>query len=328
MPSDPDFQRGLFDAAAIASPLRKARWREELSQLHGPVDLQEVEGSSLLGRLLRAPLWRLLLYRLELAPHRLVLPRVLARPGTHHFSKLHFQTSGQTMFAQNGQTLLLHPGECLVFNLAWPHELASDGDSAHVAVIVPHDLIRRLSVPVELLRTAHHITMDDGARFALGLAQRYLEDAPALGQASAAKLAEAVLTLMRSSLAHGAAGLDSFSGPTILRWRAKTYIQEHLRDSALDVTAIAKALGCSKRHLHTVFHDEGKTVQRYIWDLRLAECLAELTGPANPVKSVTDIAFSWGFSSSAHFSRAFRKAYGQSPSAARAAAQDDARHAP
>ena len=53
---------------------------------------------------------------------------------------------------------------------------------------------------------------------------------------------------------------------------------------------------------------------------RLEACLRDLRHPAHAQRSVTDIALSWGFSNSAHFSRAFRAHVGCSPSEYRARA--------
>jgi AraC-like DNA-binding protein len=308
-----------FDSTLVARSQRPKRWREELSHIHGDVEIQEIEGGDLSGHLTRASLWRLQIYKLDLSPHRIALPQIMARPGTHHFTKLHFQIAGTMHFVQDGVAIDLSPGDCLVFNFAWPHELSSDRYSEHLGLLAPHDLIRRLSVPIEMLRTAHHIKMDNCAEFALDILKRYLEENPSFGEAAGAKLAEAVLALMRSSLAEGEIGLSEFSGPTIIRWRAKNYINSNLRNSELDISNVAAALGCSKRTLHAAFREESATIERYIWEKRLEECHAELSRPDSVKRTITDIAFTWGFSSSAHFSRTFRAAYGKSPTSVRAA---------
>jgi AraC family transcriptional regulator, positive regulator of tynA and feaB len=55
-------------------------------------------------------------------------------------------------------------------------------------------------------------------------------------------------------------------------------------------------------------------VSDYIWRARLLHCRQELE-EAQGRKTITDVAFSWGFSSSSHFSRVFRKYFGIVPSA-------------
>ena len=94
--------------------------------------------------------------------------------------------------------------------------------------------------------------------------------------------------------------------------RAQGFIREHLRDPDLCIDQISTALGCTKRYLHMLFSDRGMTVSDYIWQARLQHCRQELETQAG--KTITDVAFSWGFSSSSHFSRVFRKYFGIVPS--------------
>ena len=101
-----------------------------------------------------------------------------------------------------------------------------------------------------------------------------------------------------------------------LRERAKAYIGRHIREADLSVDRIATAINCSKRYLHLVFNAGEETVSEYVWRQRLEGCRAELSNPAFRL-TLTQMAYAWGFNSSAHFSRAFKERYGVSPSAHR-----------
>ena len=87
----------------------------------------------------------------------------------------------------------------------------------------------------------------------------------------------------------------------------------------LCIDQISAELGCSKRYLHMLFSERGTTVSDYIWQARLQNCRQELEAHAG--KTITDVAFSWGFSSSSHFSRVFRKYFGVVPSSIHKAQQ-------
>lgn len=65
---------------------------------------------------------------------------------------------------------------------------------------------------------------------------------------------------------------------------------------------------------------DGKTgsVSSYLWKRRVVQCAAALKNPQEMHRSITDIALSWGFSSSSHFSRVFRSTLGVSPRSYRA----------
>ena len=111
----------------------------------------------------------------------------------------------------------------------------------------------------------------------------------------------------------------------------RSFIERNLADPLLSLAHIAKRFGVSKRTLHRSFQSLCRgTVERYIWRSRLEQCARELTGST----SITEVAFKYGFSNSAHFSRMFRRPYGVSPrsfikaqveAAARAGAGDSAR---
>jgi AraC-like DNA-binding protein len=94
--------------------------------------------------------------------------------------------------------------------------------------------------------------------------------------------------------------------------RVDTYIRRHLADPGLDPERIAGACGISTRYLHDLFREGDRTVCRWIRDLRLTACRDALAEPGGR-SSVAAIAYAWGFPDQAHFSRAFKAMFGQSP---------------
>ena len=57
------------------------------------------------------------------------------------------------------------------------------------------------------------------------------------------------------------------------------------------------------------------------WQRRLAQSLKDLQDSEQAGCTITEIAFRWGFSNAAHFSHAFKQAYGLSPRECRVAAR-------
>ncbi|MER5201287.1 helix-turn-helix transcriptional regulator [Streptomyces sp. NPDC002755] len=82
---------------------------------------------------------------------------------------------------------------------------------------------------------------------------------------------------------------------------------------------MARVHHTSPRHLHKLFESEDVTVRRWIQRRRLEGCRRELARCDAAARSVTAVAHRWGFTSAAHFSRAFRAAYGMAPSGWRGA---------
>ena len=105
---------------------------------------------------------------------------------------------------------------------------------------------------------------------------------------------------------------------------AKQYIETSLAERDLSPASVAAALGIAVRTLHLLFEPTGSSFARYVLRRRLEACRTALL--ANPHRSVTDIAFAWGFGSLSSFYKAFQTAYGTSPGELRASANRPASH--
>jgi len=99
--------------------------------------------------------------------------------------------------------------------------------------------------------------------------------------------------------------------------KAKAYIMRNLGEPTLSPAEVAEATGVSVRHLHSLFESVGLSVHEFIMSKRLERIYQDLANEAMRNRTITEIAFSWGFQSSAHFSRRFKEAFSQSPSAFR-----------
>lgn len=95
--------------------------------------------------------------------------------------------------------------------------------------------------------------------------------------------------------------------------RIRAFIDAHLADPDLGPTQIAGGCGISIRRLHRSFADTDWSTCGWIRHRRLDRCREDLLDPDKDGLSITQIAFRWGFNDAAHFSRAFRNAYNQSP---------------
>ena len=124
---------------------------------------------------------------------------------------------------------------------------------------------------------------------------------------------ELIKQLVRLSLQE-LSGLDTaVTQREALRDRIRAYVQQHLRDPALSVDAVARALNCSRRHLYNAFAGEGESIAAYIQRLRLQACIRDLQQAGPHGRPITEIAVSWGFGNLSHFSRVFRDHTGKSP---------------
>lgn len=106
-----------------------------------------------------------------------------------------------------------------------------------------------------------------------------------------------------------------------LYMRAVSHIGRRLADERLSPRSVAADIGVSQRMLHALFHEAGDSVMEYIIRQRLERAHAELVDVSrHGRRTITEIAISWGFKSSSHFSRRFSEHFGASPSDVRVAA--------
>lgn len=105
-------------------------------------------------------------------------------------------------------------------------------------------------------------------------------------------------------------GAFSASTRTVIRHIARKYAEE------LTLDGLAEVAGRPRWELLRRFQQEtGTTPIRWLWRFRVS--LAAEVLLRRPEGSLTDVAFACGFTSSAHFSRTFRKVHCCSPSAFR-----------
>jgi AraC-like DNA-binding protein len=97
-------------------------------------------------------------------------------------------------------------------------------------------------------------------------------------------------------------------------------IAVHLRDSSLSVGAVAVRHGVTPRYVQMLFEREGTTFSEYVLGERLASAHRMLNDRSRAGLTITAIAFAAGFGDLSYFNRAFRRAYGMTPSDVREAA--------
>jgi AraC family transcriptional activator of tynA and feaB len=100
----------------------------------------------------------------------------------------------------------------------------------------------------------------------------------------------------------------------LVRLRVRSIIEASLQDPRLNAAAIASTAGISVRYANSVLADEHTSISRLIQERRLERCRRALEDPAQSHRSVSEIAYAWGFSDMTHFGRKFRHAFGPLPS--------------
>ena len=205
------------------------------------------------------------------------------------------------------------PGEVSVSDLAQP--INTDLIDARASqMVIPRDSLGGLDPGA-----AHGRVLRDGAA---GLFADYLHALenrlPTLRSEDLENIARITLDLFAASLRPTLEAMRQ-ARPAInltLLQRFRRHVEQQLHDPHLTPEMIAASLRVSRTRLYGLLELSGG-VAAYIRTRRLRRAYSRLCAGGAPV-SIKEIAFQVGFSSEAHFSRAFRTQYGCSPSEARA----------
>jgi AraC-like DNA-binding protein len=152
------------------------------------------------------------------------------------------------------------------------------------------------------------------ARMALETMRSAYRELPGMSESAARGVGGAITQFVHLSMLDLAGIGNATTQREALRERIKQHVAAHLGDPSLTVDAIAQALNCSRRQLYNAFAEEPDGVAGYILARRLEACRRAFDDRASGQRSITDIAFGFGFQNMAHFSRVFRAHLGMAPS--------------
>jgi AraC-like DNA-binding protein len=245
-------------------------------------------------------------------------PELIAR-GDRPYFKVSLMLAGTGLLIQDDREAVLTPGDLAVYDTSRPYSLVFDQDFRTMVVMFPRHL---LTLPPDMVGqlTAVRISGSEG----LGsVVTPYLTQLAGnldqLAGSTGARLAHSALDLVATVFAREL-GLDGVTADPhrALMQRIRSHIDRNLASTDLDPTSIAAAHFISTRHLHGLFQEQGTTVSTWIRTRRLEQCRRDLVDPVLADRPVAAIAARWGFVDAAHFSRAFKSAFGISPSEFRA----------
>jgi AraC-like DNA-binding protein len=234
------------------------------------------------------------------------------------------QSTGTMVFAQEGREVVLEAGDLTLLDPMLPLSGMISSASDFLVLRLPRrDLEARIGNFRRMVARAVKPLAPE-----ISLTSSLLAMLPAhvgkLSQVAEEVLRHQVIDLIAVSLAKvvqtGTPRVSSARGLVLLKVRAA--IETRLSDPTLDGQAVAAAAGVSVRYANSVLAAEGTSIARYIWERRLARCRRALEDPRQAHRSLSEIAYGWGFSDMTHFGRSFRKAYGMLPSVYRKLLRD------
>lgn len=239
---------------------------------------------------------------------------VESAPHTSYLVQL--QRRGTGLVRQDGRQAVLSPGDFVLYDTGRPYELLFP-DHEHKVVVINitrHELEPHVMNLGELTATTVPGSSAAG-NLLLMMIDTLMRDIDRLHPSSVLGISEGIRSIV-------AAGLRTLPGANLRQasslgayhvTRVKAYMMENLRSPTLSIAGIARAMKLSPDHLSRLFRSEPVPLSRLIWKERLDACRRDLADRRLASRSITDIAFSWGFNDAAHFSRLFREHFGLSP---------------
>lgn len=314
----------VVSTAQVAPAERLALWGDFVWRHIGRLQSDTFGDKRFDGRLAIGDLGGLKLLDIVASRHRVVRTNTLIRQDDRGYVKVVAQIEGSACFEQNGRKVVLSPGEWSIYDTTRSYIVSNPEAIRQHAILLPRDHLTRLGLDLDNLVVRRFSGRSGVGRLTYDfLTSAFAEMSAVTAGSGGNDIAETMSHLVRL------AALDRLGTSTetalreTTRDRVKAYIDTHLHDPMLSLDRIATAIGCSKRYLHKLFADEEETLNSYIWQARLERIRQDLAHPALRDRSITEIAFGWGFNSSTHFSRSFRERYGVTPRGYRAMAHGD-----
>ncbi|MGO8920889.1 MAG: helix-turn-helix domain-containing protein, partial [Stellaceae bacterium] len=299
-----------------SGPLRA--WEDALSAHIGRVDpaLREQEavrclpmdGRPFMGRLEYGALGETLLSKVASTNYRLTRSLTTPTPTLPIPVMLVSVSRGSFRFNQRGRTCILTPGDWTLIDTKEPfgYAITSPESEAFVAMLPPpsdaeiaafceRGVARRWNGRTGLSRVLHAMVTESFCEMRR------------LPRFSGRKLGAAITAMAWDALREQIETPPLTGHRDELSIRVKAYIEAQLADPELSCERIAHACSISVRGLHRLFaEDPAGSLSSYLWRRRLVRCADALREPSQVHRSITEICFSYGFSSTSHFSRLFK----------------------
>jgi len=230
---------------------------------------------------------------------------------------LQFVARGVELVRERGRRLAVSAGDVVLWDGLQPTEVEIIEPFFKRTLIFPRERVLAMCPRLGELDAFPPLDRNGPARLLVRYVNGLAAELARLDAAARRAAATAALELLRGVI-------DPSLPPSrqaareAMRAEVRRYVRSHLQDPRLGPATIARAHSMSVRALHALFEDCEESVAGLVRRERLSRCLEDLQ--RGDCGSVTEIAFRWGFTDAAHFSRAFKHAFGVTPSEVRRAA--------
>lgn len=225
--------------------------------------------------------------------------------------------SGQLTLEQSGREVVLNPGSFMLVDPRVPHSGALWSASSMLVLKVPRQLLESRLGRAPHVASIAVAPIEGEAALTSALLAMLPDIAVGLTRGAPQEIVrEQILDLIALSIgkAMGEGARRVSSARAVVLMKVRAAIEARLADPGLDSQSVARAAGVSLRYANVALSDEGTSISRLIQARRLLRCRRALEDPGQAHRTVSEIAYGWGFSDMTHFGRKFKAAFGLLPS--------------
>jgi AraC-like DNA-binding protein len=219
---------------------------------------------------------------------------------------------GSTKFVFTDRCVTLDDGSMLLVDMHEAYVGFHQYDPVEsIGLHIPRNTLGSITKEIVNRRMAVH---GDAALLA-GFLREIIRIGPSkLSPTAAALVREHALDLIALALANLAGRHPNLASPMrVATAKVRAAVESQLANPDADRKSIAAAAWISERHGNRILAHEGTSIRRLLIERRLAKCREALEDPQQQHRSISDIAYSFGFRQLNHFTNAFMQHYGVSP---------------
>lgn len=298
--------------AQIQPAWRAAHWNRVIAETYFPLQLTFREPAVFVGQVSRRQLGQVSLSRLATEPLQYERrPNHICGAQEEEYL-ITIPRRSAVQFYQIGRDVRCNPGGFILERGDEPYRFSYGAANELDVLKVPkRALAEKIRDPDRFCAQVVETGEGVAALFAGLMAQ--LQDLRLADAQAATVLGRQVVEILALALD---SGLDQDEGSRSavraahLR-RAEHVVRRNLSNPALDPQMVADACNISKRYLHELFARTDRTVSQFIRDERLVAARDAIA--SSRALTIAEIAYEYGFSDQAHFSRLFKAAFGTTP---------------
>jgi len=235
-------------------------------------------------------------------------PECIRRHPNHDFY-LGFVRSGSGTLRQNENQSRISTGDVVIYDAATPFDFTMDNVAINI-VHLPRQMIEKEAPAIARLAGKTLDLQRPGITSLKHLLQEaFIFNAECENGFLAEQFANTLINMISVSI-NLQKGDDALKPD--LYSRVVSYLRQNLHEADLTMAQIANAHHVSPRTISRVFAAHGTTPMNFVWQERLLSCRKALA--EGKARNITQVAMDHGFSDMSHFSLAFRKAFGYTPS--------------